>query len=101
MRTLYLHLYSVRYGQPKRCAYCTYARVLGRAHYNCTCTVFGMGSLNGEPIVRKSVCLGVHTVCVRTVFGVGGLGDAPIVHKPVYLVVHTVCVRVQCLAWTA
>ena len=78
-----------------------YARVLGRAHYTCTCTVFGMGSLNDALIVRKPVCLGVHTVCVRTVLGVGGMSDAPITRKPACLIVYTVRVRAQCLAWAA
>ena len=55
----------VRHGQPKRCAYCTQARVLGHAHCTCTYTVFGMSALRDAPIAINPVCLGVYTVRVR------------------------------------
>ena len=92
-----LYLYSVRHGQPEMCL--LYVRPCA---WTCTLYVYVRsvwhGHLSDAPIVRKPVCLGVHTVRVRVQCLAYGLNDAPIVPKSVYLGVHTVRVHVQCLA---
>ena len=42
--------------------YLLHASGVGRAPRTCTCTVFGMGNLSDEPIVRGCACVGVHPV---------------------------------------
>ena len=105
---------------------CAWVRGRRMSHCTCTCTVFDKDRLNGAPIVRGCLNVGVHTVlylysvrhgqpemcllyvrpcawtCTLYVYVCsvwhGHLSDAPIVRKPVCLGVHTVRVRVQCLA---
>ena len=55
---LYVYMYSVRHGQFERCALFTGARMLGRAHCTCMCTVFGMDSLSDAPIMCRPTCVG-------------------------------------------
>ena len=52
------------------------------------CTALGMYGPSG-------------VLVAHTVFGMGSVNDVPIVRKPACLGVHTVRVRVQCLAWAA
>ena len=62
--TLYVYVYNAWSERPERCAYCTSARVVERAHCTRMCTVFGMDSLSNTPIVLRFVDVGVHTVLV-------------------------------------
>ena len=60
--TLYVYMYGAWRGGLSDAPIVRKARVLGRAHCTCTCTVFGVDSLSDAPIVRRCVDVGLHTV---------------------------------------